>query len=102
MIDGKCLLIICLLFSGYFQPVLTPDVVMEEDTISGAGVKLTRPDGTAIYVNPHGIAFVRDPLEGESGNATIVFTSGAKQSTKETVQEIIEIIAADRDDNPPP
>lgn len=57
-------------------------------------IRLTRPDGTAIYVNPHAIAFVRGPLPGESGHTTLVFTSGAKQMVKETVDEIIAVVAS--------
>lgn len=57
-------------------------------------VRLTRPDGTAIYVNPHAIAFVRGPLPGEDGHTTLVFTSGAKQVVKETVDEIIAAVAS--------
>jgi uncharacterized protein YlzI (FlbEa/FlbD family) len=61
----------------------------------GSGVRFTRPDGTPIYVNPRAVAFVRAPLAGELGNATLVFSSGAKQSVSETVDAVIEAIAAD-------
>lgn len=53
------------------------------------GVQFTRPDGTAIFVNPHAVAFVRSSLEGELGKSTIVFASGAKQSVKESIEEVI-------------
>jgi uncharacterized protein YlzI (FlbEa/FlbD family) len=62
----------------------------------GSGVKLHRPDGTEIYVNPRAIAYVREPLEGELGNATITFSSGAKQTTLESVSEIIDALAKDK------
>src|SRR5262245_62030880 len=54
-----------------------------------AGLRLTRPDGTPIYLNPMAVAFVRAPIAGEKGNATVVFTNGAKQSVMETVDEVI-------------
>src|SRR5262245_30415666 len=54
-----------------------------------AGFRLTRPDGTPIYVNPHAVAFVRAPIAGEHGNATLVFTNGAKQQVMETVDDVI-------------
>jgi uncharacterized protein YlzI (FlbEa/FlbD family) len=62
---------------------------------TGSGVRFTRPDGTYIYINPHAVAFVRGPLPGEDGHATIVFSSGAKQQVKETVDEVIHGIHID-------
>lgn len=53
-------------------------------------LRLTRPDGTVVYVNPRAIAFVRAPLPGENGNATIVFSYGGKQGVTETVEQILK------------
>jgi uncharacterized protein YlzI (FlbEa/FlbD family) len=58
-------------------------------------VMLTRPDGTPIWVNPHAIAFIRGPTEGEAaGHTTLVFTSGAKQTVMETVDEIKALVGS--------
>jgi hypothetical protein len=70
-------------------------MVQEHEEYKGSGVRFTRPDGTPIYVNPRAVAYVRAPLPGELGNATIVFTSGAKQSTLETVDQVIAGIHID-------
>jgi uncharacterized protein YlzI (FlbEa/FlbD family) len=77
-----------------------PEIYVSEDFSSakehtGSGVRFTRPDGTFIYINPHAVAFVRGPLPGEEGHATIVFSSGAKQQVKETVDEVIHGIHID-------
>lgn len=68
----------------------------------GSGVKFTRPDGTDIFVNPRAVAFVRAPLPGEIGNATIVFTSGAIQQVQETVEQVIHGIHLDMPKGPQP
>jgi uncharacterized protein YlzI (FlbEa/FlbD family) len=67
----------------------------QQDTNQGGAVKLTRPDGTPIYVNPRAIAFIRGPLPGEQGHTTVVFTSGAKQTVQESVQDIMDIWEAE-------
>jgi uncharacterized protein YlzI (FlbEa/FlbD family) len=77
-----------------------PEIYVSEDLSSthehkGSGVRFTRPDGTYIFINPHAVAFVRGPLPGEEGHATIVFSSGAKQQVKETVDEVIDGIHID-------
>jgi uncharacterized protein YlzI (FlbEa/FlbD family) len=77
------------------EPALTP-----QDSNQGGAVKLTRPDGTPIYVNPHAIAFIRGPLPGEQGHTTVVFSNGAKQTVQESVQDIMKIWEAER--LPPP
>ena len=75
--------------------------VQQQEEHKGSGVRFTRPDGTLIYVNPRAVAFVRAPLPGEIGNATIVFSSGAKQAVNETVQEVIDTIHLDMPIVPP-
>jgi uncharacterized protein YlzI (FlbEa/FlbD family) len=70
--------------------------MVAEDVDPGGAIKLTRPDGTPIYVNAHAVAFVRGPLPGEQGYSTIVFASGAKQTVLETPDEIGRIMDAER------
>jgi uncharacterized protein YlzI (FlbEa/FlbD family) len=88
--------------TGDYQP---PDIVIvqieEWQDPEGLGVQFTRPDGTPVFVNARAIAFVRAPLPGESGNATIVFSSGAKQAVNETVQQVIDAIHVDTYGAPP-
>ena len=71
---------------------------MTVEDVKGSGVRFTRPDGTPIYVNPRAVAYVRAALHDELGKATIVFSSGGKQSVKETVDEVIRGIAIDKPD----
>ena len=83
---------------GEYQP--PPDIVIVQgqddwQDPTGLGVRFTRPDGTPIFVNSRAIAFVRAPLPGEIGKATIVFSSGAKQAVSETVQQVIDAIHKD-------
>jgi uncharacterized protein YlzI (FlbEa/FlbD family) len=62
---------------------------------SSDAVMLTRPDGTPIWVNPHAIAYIRGPAANEgAGHTTLVFTSGAKQTVMETVDEIKTIVGS--------
>ena len=75
-----------------------PPPLSQEGEHQGGVVKLTRPDGTPIYVNPVTIAFIRGPLEGEHGHTTIVFSSGAKQTVIETVDDISKIMKVERRD----
>ena len=68
-------------------------VANEPDRVTDA-IVLTRPDGSPIWVNPHAVAMVRGPLHGEpEGHTTLVFTSGAKQTVLETVEEIQRLMA---------
>jgi hypothetical protein len=69
---------------------------LERGEYRGAGIKLHRPDGSEIFANPRAIAFVRLPLEGETGNSVVVFANGGKQSIKESVPQVIDLIAAER------
>jgi uncharacterized protein YlzI (FlbEa/FlbD family) len=69
---------------------------LERGEYRGAGIKLHRPDGSEIYANPRAIAFVRLPMEGETGNSVVVFANGGKQSVKEKVPDVIDLIAAER------
>lgn len=68
-------------------------LVMEDE--KGGGVRFTRPDGTVVYVNPRAVAYVRAPLAGEKGKATIVFSNGHTQQVLETVEEVIHGIHTD-------
>lgn len=72
--------------SGYHYPAEDP---------KGAGVQFTRPDGTVVFVNPHAVAYVRAPLSGEHGKATIVFANGHTQQVMETVEQVIHGIHID-------
>lgn len=69
----------------------------QEGEQAGGVIKLTRPDGTAIYVQPHAVAFIRGPLPGEQGETTIVFSSGAKQTVLESPEEIGRIMDKERE-----
>ena len=70
-------------------------LAQDEHEHRGSGVRFTRPDGSPIYVNPRAVAYVRAPLPGEHGKATIVFTSGAIQQVAETVEQVINGIHID-------
>jgi uncharacterized protein YlzI (FlbEa/FlbD family) len=85
------------------QSCVPAGYAMTVEDVKGSGVRFTRPDGTSIYVNPRAVAYVRAALPDENGAAaTIVFTSGAKQSVKETVEEVIHGIAIDKPELPFP
>jgi uncharacterized protein YlzI (FlbEa/FlbD family) len=86
-----------LLLLATATPTSAPEMYATEDNgeHKGSGVRFTRPDGTFIFINPHAVAFVRGPLPGEEGKATIVFSSGAKQQVKETVDQVIHGIHID-------
>jgi uncharacterized protein YlzI (FlbEa/FlbD family) len=88
-------LILCLLATCPAKGAEPPPLSQEGEEPGGA-IKLTRPDGTPIYVNPHAVAFVRGPLPGEHGHTTIVFASGAKQTVLESVEEIGNIMDEER------
>ena len=77
-------------------PVSDIEPLPQEGERKGGVVKLTRPDGTPIWVNPRTVAFIRGPLPGEQGNTTIVFSSGAKQNVAESVNEIGKIMEVER------
>ena len=95
-------LLVCLhLACGSLVMASEPPTVSQEDATRGGAIKLTRPDGTPIYVNPHAVAFVRGPLPGEQGHTTIVFASGAKQTVLETVDQIGKIMDKERGEDPP-
>jgi uncharacterized protein YlzI (FlbEa/FlbD family) len=89
-------LVICLLATSCPALAQEPQPLPQEDAKPGGAIKLTRPDGTAIYVNPHAVAFVRGPLPGEHGHTTIVFASGAKQTVLESVEVIGKIMDKER------
>jgi uncharacterized protein YlzI (FlbEa/FlbD family) len=91
---AKFVLPLCLL--GLPASAAEPPVLSQEEEKPGGSIKLTRPDGTAIYVNPHAVAFVRGPLPGEQGHTTIVFASGAKQTVLESVEMIGKIMDKER------
>ena len=80
-------------------PVVDP--LPQEGEQAGGAIKLTRPDGTPIYVQPHAVAFIRGPLPGEHGHTTIVFSSGAKQTVLESVEDIGKIMDAERKEDGP-
>ena len=95
-------LLVCLhLACGSMVMTSDPPTVPQDASEAGGAVKLTRPDGTPIYINPHAVAFVRGPLPGESGHTTIVFASGAKQTVLETVDQIGKIMDKERGEDPP-
>ena len=71
------------------------NVIIMED-VEHVGIELTRPDGSKFHVNARFIQLIREPTATENGNATILFTNGGQQSTKETVEEIIEMIDAEK------
>lgn len=72
-----------------------PGEIRPMEDPKGSGVQFTRPDGTVVYVNPRSIAYVRAPLSGEKGRATIVFSNGHTQQVEETVEQVIQAIHAD-------
>lgn len=68
---------------------------LDHEDYKGSGVQFTRPDDTVIYINPRAVAYVRAPLSHEHGNAVIVFSNGAIQQVKETVEQVIRGIHLD-------
>jgi hypothetical protein len=88
---GWWLIVACLLG----QPVMAEEhhPLPQRGEQPGGAIKLTRPDGTPIYVQPNSVAFIRGPLPGEGdGHTTIVFSSGAKQTVLETPEDIGKIM----------
>ena len=92
----------CMVFAKPGEAMMMAEEYSENAPLSQEGeqpggmVKLTRPDGTAIWVNAPAVAFIRGPLPGEQGHTTVVFASGAKQTVLETVEQIGEIMNAER------
>jgi hypothetical protein len=58
-------------------------------------IKLTRPDGSFVYVSPGHILLVRPPLKTENGKCVVELIKGA-QSCKEDMETVVAAIELGR------
>jgi len=95
MIPAEVALTACLLFGVCPVDDDVPEyyITQQQEEHKGSGVRLTRPDGSAVYINPYAIASV---AASPNGGAIISFSGGSRQEVTESVAEVIKALELDR------
>ena len=81
------------LTAGWLETGESADGLLQRIGVSGTFAKLTRPDGSAVWVNCKAVAVVRPSSEDEDPAARAVVSVGTlNQAVKETSSQVAEAV----------